>query len=354
MQLTIAHSAIAPRDSHSAGRCPRRAFTLIELLIVLALIGILASLLLGPVLGVFGGARVTQVTAEISNLDKAIAECKLRLGVEPPSFIVMFEAPGDWSTNATNPLVRRSRAFIQRVWPDYNFSLPQDINADGDSTDTIRLQSTEALVFFLGGNAMLRPTALNPQPLGFSANPVNPFGPGGTRIGPFFEFDTSRLTDIDGDGFPEFKDPIPGQTLPYLYFSSYDGAGYQQFGLNGTPDPAGMPQVDDEILRLGGTTGNDVIASVYMVNDPNWLMATVPPKTTASEYINPRTYQIISPGLDFQFGKGGTYIRGQGLAVKVDAMPVADIYRERTQRQPEFDNITNFSGGAIGEQTVVK
>lgn len=332
---------------------PRSAFTLIELLIVIAIIGVLAGLLLGGVFGVFGTARVTQVTADINSLDKSIQDFKLRFGVEPPSFIVLYEDAPNWGTG---PVPLRSRALVQRVWPDFNFGTAHDINLDGDTTDTFVLQSTEALVFFLGGNGML--STSNPQPLGFSVNPQNPFTAGGQRVGPFIQFDTARLVDVDGDvttphtamtgpipgalGGPEYMDPIPGQIVPYLYFSSYDGAGYRPFGADGMAGNA-----DDEIIEQSGA---DLIQGLYMVNDQNWPNTGGRPRAVAGEYINAKSFQIISPGQDFQFGAGGTYIRGQGLAT----FSGMDPYRTRDARKAEFDNITNFSGGLIGEQTIDK
>jgi general secretion pathway protein G len=345
---------MSPRSISITATQHRRAFTLIELLIVLAIIGILAGLLLSGVFGIFGSARVTQVTAEISSLEKAVQDFKLRLGVEPPSYFVFYENGPGWPTT---PAARQSRAFLMRAWPDYDFA-QRDINGNGVNTDVITLQSTEALVFFLGGPGALNTTlpVNQRQLLGFSVNPTNPFVAGGQRIGPFLEFDTSRLVDIDADGRPEYLDPIPGQTLPYLYFSSYEGAGYRPFGLNNTADMAGVAQVDDEILRLGGATGNDVISSIYLTNDSNWAMPALRPLAAASEFINPKTFQIISAGQDFAFGQGGTYLRGQGVVAKIDSgmMPPADPYRELTPRKPEFDNITNFSGGVIGENYVIK
>ena len=341
---------------------PRRAFTLIELLIVIAIIGVLAGLLLGGVFGVFGIARVTQVTADINSLDKAIQDFKLRFGVEPPSFIVIHEDATAWGMGGAT--TRRSRAFLQRVWPDFDFTnlgdptsatvmtdwnpnpgnRQIDINRNGTEGETIVLQSTEALVFFLGGPNMLAPLSptSQPQPLGFSVNPQRPFVSGGQRVGPFFQFDLTRRSDVDNDGNPEYMDPIPGQILPYLYFSGYEGAGYRPFGADGM-----VGNGDDEIIEQSGT---DLVASVYMVNDQNWGMSMVRPEAIASEYINAKSYQIISPGQDFRFGAGGTYIRGQGLAITASA----DQYRSRDARKAEFDNITNFSGGLIGEQTVTK
>ncbi len=313
----------------------RRGFTLIELLIVLAILGMLAGLLLTAVIPAMGSGRVATVVAEISSLEKAIQDFKLRYGVEPPSFFVLYEDGPNWGTSNA---AKRSRAFLTRIWPDYDFA-QRDINGNGNNMDVIVLQSTEALLFFLAGNGILNTT--NPQPLGFSANPTNPFAAGGQRVGPFHEFDLARLSDIDADGNPEYLDPLPGQTLPYLYFSSYEGAGYRPLGLNGM---AGDP--DDEILTSSGSL---LIQSIYMTQDDNWNAPMAPrPSAQAANYIKPKSFQIISPGPDFQFGAGGQFVAGRGLAVKNG---VNDPYRDISARRTEFDNITNFSGGMLGELT---
>jgi len=314
----------------------RRGFTLIELLIVLAILAMLAGLLLAAVGRGSSAAHVTATVAELSNLEKAIQDFKLKFGMEPPSFMLIYEDGPNWGTSLA---ARRSRAVMMKMWPDYDFA-QRDINNDGDDTDVITLQGPECLLFFLGGNGVLY--GMNRQAQGFSANPANPFVAGGQRIGPFHEFNTARFVDIDGDGNPEYLDPIPNQLLPILYFSSYDGSGYRPYGVDGTPGNA-----DDEIIEQSGT---DVINSIYMVQDDNWAMNMSRPSAMATNFHKPRSFQLISPGLDFQFGSGGTWVSGRGLAVKNDGM---DNYRDITLRRAEFDNITNFSSGQLGELTVV-
>jgi prepilin-type N-terminal cleavage/methylation domain-containing protein len=321
------------------GRRPaacRGGFTLIELLVVLAILGMLAGLLLTAVIPAMGSGRVTGVVAEISSLEKAIQDFKLRYGIEPPSFFVFYEDGPNWGTSNA---AKRSRALMNRLWPDYDFA-QRDINGNGNNMDVITLQGTECLVFFLGGPGLLNGT--NRQPLGFSVNPTNPFAAGGQRAGPFYEFDLARLCDVDGDGNPEYLDPLPGQTLPYLYFSSYEGAGYRPFGLNGMAGDA-----DDEILST--SSGALLIQSIYMTQDDNWNAPMAPrPTAQAANYLKPKSFQIISPGPDFQFGAGGQFVAGRGLAVKNG---VNDPYRDISARRTEFDNITNFSGGMLGELT---
>ncbi|MCA9052357.1 MAG: type II secretion system protein [Planctomycetaceae bacterium] len=330
----------------------RRAFTLIELLVVIAVIAVLAGFLLAGVFNVFGTARVAQVSADINSFNKGIAEFGLRYGIHPPSYFVLYENGPMWGTT---PLDQRSRAIVRRVWPSYDFG-SHDINGDGDSTDVIRLQGMESLMFFLGGNSVLIQEDLmlgaglqQPPAPGFSTNPTNPFidrfnqsSRSSKRVGPFFDFDRARFTDVDADGNPEYMDPIPGQTMPYIYLSGYEGAGYRPFGPDGM-----VGTIDDEMIAIGSTP---LMASAYLINDKNWPNTGGRPDAISTEFINPKSYQLISPGQDMQYGAGGGYIRGEGLAT----FSGMDPYRTRDVRKAEFDNITNFTGGLIGEQTVDK
>src|SRR5690606_31137722 len=150
-------------------------------------------------------------------------------------------------------------------------------------------------------------------PLGFSKNPRDPFErSGGTRVGPMTEFDASRFIDLFGnsaspttpDGMPELLDPLPSQSRPYVYASSYDGKGYDAADLFGT----GMTSV--YLQKLG--------ASPPVGNVP-W---------------NKTSFQIISPGIDTEYGTGGLF-------------EVNDSYILPADRANERDNVTNFSGGTL-------
>ena len=65
---------------------PRRAFTLVEMLVVLGIIGILIGLLLPAVMMAVNNARRTQINAELKQLDIAFETYKLQKGEYPPSF----------------------------------------------------------------------------------------------------------------------------------------------------------------------------------------------------------------------------------------------------------------------------
>jgi len=303
---------LANRSPKTSG--PRAGFTLIELLVVIALIGILAGLLVPAVGSVMRRVRITSVRTEISQLESAIARFRANYNMDPPSSITLYEAVAGWDGDAN------SKALVRQMWPQFNFATPRDINGDGDTADTITLSQGECLVFFLGGingNAAGSASADNNIPLqigactGFSKDPANPFARGGNREAPLFEFLPARFTDLaeipsfpNGDGFPEYRDPLPAQTKPYLYYSGYDGTGY----------------VAGEFIG-GGLTQHYRTATGATA--PAWKA---------------NSYQIISPGYDKEYGSGGPYV-----ATGNDHLATLPP----TDRHLESDNITNFSQGEL-------
>ncbi|WP_417851011.1 type II secretion system protein [Thalassoglobus sp.] len=325
----------------------RRAFSLVEIMIVLVIIGILLGLLFPAISKAITTARNATVTSEISNLAKAIGEFKLKYGVEPPSRIYLHEDSSNWSN--TDLRTRESKAFIRQVWPNFDFTYANaptagelDINGNGmTDSDPIDLRGAECLVFFLGGvcatedatGASIRGATgvlgsgsapvTKWFPLGFSTDPEMPFARGsGTRVGPFFEFDASRLVDVSDSppanilrNMPEYLDTLPGQTSPYLYASSYEGRGYNVNGSFAHTD-----------LNLASSS----------ITEPTWVYLQSDPSTegtAAAIPYNKNSFQIISPGADTQYGTGGSYDKDEGFTGFADGV--------------QKDNITNFSGGVL-------
>ena len=327
---------LATRSPNTSDR--RTGFTLIELLMVIAIIGILIALLVPAVGGALKRARVTSVRAEISQLETAIGKFRSVYNMDPPSSIMLFENPANnngWTSASPSAAAIQSRALIRQLWPQFNFAALRDINGNGNTTDApIALSQGECLVFFLGGmNGNTVPgsaTADNNIPnttipllhigacTGFSKNPADPLARTGNREAPLFEFLPFRFTDVDGDGFPEYRDPLPSQTMPYLYYSGYDGTGYApaEFGGGALSEPY--------------RTGTALAA-------PLW---------------KPNSYQIISPGYDRAYGYGGAYVASGTDRLPIDPTAYTGATPAQTpptpaQRAPETDNITNFSAGEL-------
>jgi len=303
----------APGRSRRPAR-PRRApaaFTLLELLIAIAIIGILASLILTVAGAANIKARNAQVGVDISDLSKGIAAFKQKFGVEPPSRITLYEQASGWNGDP------RSMGIIRQIWPQFDFTYAAytgnqiDINGNGAMTDTITITGSECLVFFLGGVPQLNGTTVGQPPMGFSQNPSDPFNRNGSNRDRFTEFDASRLFLYAGHTMNTYKDTLPGQSQPYLYLSSYNGQGYD-VANELTPSPP-----------LGTFT------DVYR-QGPNGFSTSNP-----SPPWNANSYQIISPGADAAYGIGGEYESGDPKGLLVGT------------RSTERDNITNFSTGPL-------
>ena len=242
----------------------RGGFTLIELMVVIVIIVILIALVLPAISSVRSRAREAQVKNEISQLEQAITAFKVDFGIDPPSQVTLFAAQADWDNPALSNSIR-SKGLIKQIWPRFDFTNCGGINStaastftlpNGTTTTTFALNGAECLVFFLGG---MIDTASGGF-VGFAKDPAHPFAPrtGATGItnrqGPYFEFkgglnvpvsatatagdsnwSGNRLTDKDNDWLPEYKDTLPQQTMPYVYFSA-SGGSYRT-----APTTAGMP-----------------------------------------------------------------------------------------------------------------
>ncbi len=228
---------------------------------------------------------ISQVKTEISALEGAITEFKNKFGIDPPSGVTIHTDSEGWNSDP------QSKQFIRKLFPHFDFSGSGGLELTAPQT----LDGAECLVFFLGG------VQSGGAFIGFSKNPANPFSKEGKyRIGPFYEFNLSRITDTDGDKAQEYLDPISGQTKPYLYLSSYYGIG------NG-----------------------------YRITDAGGRMSDIYTQRSTGDSWKPHSYQIISPGFDKEYGPGGVY---DPLTADADLVG---------PREAERDNITNFAAGRM-------
>lgn len=317
-------------------RLPERAaFTLVEMLVVIVIIGILAGILL-PVLGVVQRKAInTTIAMDIKNLDSAVEAYKLKYDDYPPDF-------------SNKDRVRR---HILKAWPNIDSLELQGmwtlfwVVPNDNTNHQSKVDPAEALVFWLGG---------------FSSDPRHPFtgkgGPIATLPGPvyainpdrntgMFEFDEGRLTQdvvggalwstdevvlhgrpvADVDQFPVYL--VKKRQHPFVYFDSNT---YLGMGSPPAPSPI-LPPVYPPVA-FAGTTKIRGIATPYRSDKPR---APTPLDPVPFDWVNKSTYQIVSAGLDGHFGSGNLLHR----------FPSGFNYR--SPGDGDDDNISNFSEGSL-------
>jgi prepilin-type N-terminal cleavage/methylation domain-containing protein len=277
----------------------RPGFTLVELLVAIAIIGILVAMLVPAVMNVLGKGTQVKAASEISQFDNSIQAFKQQYNAGfIPSQIKLCERFSDYNQN--NQIDKDSINYLQQLFPKLLTSQPNgaaspwggggyiDWNGNGQYDGPVVLEGHQCLVFFLGGIPLHGAT---PGCFGFATDPRDPSKLAQTtgRNGPFFEFDTSRLGLIPNpagqNGYYSYFDPYsmnipphPQTDKPYAYFSNYGQRNNYNF-----PTKTGYPSSDCNTL---GVTA--------------YCSAVAP----GIQFYNANSYQIISAGLDQKFGPG--------------------------------------------------
>lgn len=385
---------------------PRRAgFTLVEILVVMAILAVLVGLLLPAITGAMRNARDATVSADINTLSQSLASFKEKYGDYPPSRIILSEngrydvssaaaqkmivsVNGTGGTDLTYAqLAQKSISYLRKFWPRvvtstsgyvwpaspgttfYDFDGDGVFDNDTDATDgfygTI-LEGDECLAFFLGG-IPLNSTATATGPpkwsmSGFGKVPANPFSNNrnqtgllmynGNRTPPIHEFKNERLVDIlstrfpDGNGFPSYTDAL-ATGRPYAYFSGWTG-GYDPNDVNVVePSPDGAASLTLRGFRVSFTVKTDagVDTNIAISAAPNPYTSGPPNGATTTQWQKGQTFQIISAGRDGVYGLGGEY-DAEGTVHLVLAPPAQSI-PSGMSREGERDNLTNFASGPL-------
>ncbi len=300
---------------------PRRAFTLVELLTVIVIIGILVGFISAAVVRAVRTAREAQVQIEIMGMDKALKDFKDTHGMYPP-------------TNMADAAAVRS--FLRRAFPRYPASgadpytqLKSDLKSESwaSSTDpkidldTAPLDPAEALVFWLGG----RPDA-NGRLRGFSTDKENPFLPpseGGPRTDALFDFEEERLVITTSSNVIDYLRYYPSVSgaidadAPFVYFRA------SEYGT--------------DAAKLAHSVGENVTVMPY-VNNRN---------TSSPEYANPESFQILSAGMDNLYGTVIDTSTGSPPAPPESPFYPNNPYNQRKLQPAHFDNLTNFTEGKL-------
>lgn len=258
----------------------RNAFTLVELLVVIVIIGMLVGITLPAVNAVRSRANKAVDAMEISQIDMALLAFKEKFGDYPPDF-----ADVDREVAAND--VRR---FIRKAWPRC-----QKLPVDFQQTELpAKYNAGTALVFWLGGDYDAsfdgNTNRWIVQHNGFSADPANPFdvdadgNPLATkstsRIRPFFKFPNDRIAGsptVNLSFFPKTNLPTPTTGTGYVYFKPVN----KSYG----------PQTDSSGNVITGGKGYPSLAYGAMVDG----------RIGIRPWLNPESYQIRTCGRDGVF-----------------------------------------------------
>ncbi len=230
------------------GARSRTGFTLVELLVAVAIIALLMTLMLCAIQQVTAYVGMAQCLAEIRQLEDACERFKQHYGRFPPSLIRLRE-PGNYHVHPDDPsfnlLDLYSKDYLEAIFRGIRLTDGHDWNGDGqiDSAGSQEgvagyiLQGHECLVYFLGGLPK-RLSSSEVTVIGFypaKDRPTAQDPPGSTIQRPrvsFFEFDRTRLVMEHGS-----HEPFPGST----------------FWPIGSPDYIGQMNVSVSYLDRWGT-----------------------------------------------------------------------------------------------------
>ena len=209
----------------------RRAFTLIELLLVLGIAMIVLALIIPATMTIFQTVRETQTRAEIKSLDEACEAFKFKYGRYPPSQVILREKGGyqqDPDPDEGPVLILTSvfKGIDPNLFETSGGKEWHDWNGNGKVDDEpFYLKGYNCLVFYLGGIPEYDPATDQVRMTGFSMDSTRPTrkSNGSTRSGPFFEFDPGRLVIVPPSletskamyPFPVYRDPFG---TPYVYY----------------------------------------------------------------------------------------------------------------------------------------
>lgn len=280
----------------------RNAFTLIEMLIVIAIIAVLVGIILPAVQATRQAALRAKAANELNQLSMGIASAKDTMGARYVPSYARIQSKFDLNPAGPDYAVNVEALTILRDFFGTRFGQKDPNNPNVILTnlpDWGDIYGSQCLVFFLGGYRDGKFTT------GFGTDSGNPFySPAGQFVPrQFFDFQLKRLYYSPNGGPPVYVDPWADSSgaLPYFYFSTRNGNDYA--------NPKRQLNANGACWYPAGTYRN--LATNEAVGFPT-VIASTPLLDSTGKYVNQNSFQLVNGGKDHRIGQGGNWIPGQG------------------------------------------
>lgn len=320
-----------PTNRHTPRLLKTRAFTLTELLVVVAIIGMILALLSPVVFNARTAAINAKTKVEVDLLHTALMNYRNEYGSFPPADMSRLWNPSTNSVNTNDAAYKHlARAFPQMkeitsgtASPFYHMS---------------QMSPAQALVFWLRGFYPNRQYPLT--------NGVGWPGGGGER-NKLFDFDDARLYAVASPY--DFNTPqsfVPQKDVPVtdprrvypVYFTGHQNAGAPYVYFDSRCYSTDLAR-DLAYKAISRTTGEPSIAKPYFNSN---ITAGA---TWAQAHINGDTFQLIAPGNDGKYGDANPVAFPGSLPI--DKTLTIPAVTNTASSAGHLDNITNFASGAL-------
>ena len=113
----------------SQRRALRRGFTLLEILVVLAIIGLLAGLAITNVDKIFGGAQISTVQIFVKeSMKTSLTSYRIHMGDYPPALEALINRPANKGDKWFGPYIEGGRVPLDPWGEPYQYAYPGQKN----------------------------------------------------------------------------------------------------------------------------------------------------------------------------------------------------------------------------------